>query len=122
MNYNRHKGETLLASQGWVKYLDVVPNLDKTGKAKGRITTDGWQYNDLTPLKEATKIVYNKNRVVLHVRTHLDTFSTSHVFVPDHIIVELLESRAFNGDSEYYLFAFQKLGLIEFRQVVKSEA
>ena len=42
--------------------------------------------------------------------------------MPDRMITGLLDSRAFNGDLEYYLFAFQLFGLTQTRQVVDSEA
>ena len=41
--------------------------------------------------------------------------------VPDRMIVGLLDSRGFNGDLEYYPFAFQKFGMIRIRQVIDSE-
>ena len=51
-------------------------------------------------------------------------FMEDNVFVgrvPDWMIVGLLDSRGFNGDLEYYPFAFQKFGVIQIRQVIDSE-
>ena len=51
-------------------------------------------------------------------------FTEDNVFVgqvPDQLIVGLLDCWGFNGDLEYYPFAFQKDGVIRIHQVIGSE-
>ena len=82
LNYNCDEGERLLSPQGWVNYLNVVPSLAKEGVADDQVTTERWKHNKTNPLKVATKVFYNKNRVLLQVRPHLDAFHTSRLLVP----------------------------------------
>ena len=51
-------------------------------------------------------------------------FEKDDVFVgraPNRMIVGLLDSRAFDGDLEYYQFAFHKFGLTKIRQLFDDE-
>ena len=41
--------------------------------------------------------------------------------IPDRLIVGILDSKAFNGDVEYYPFCFQKKGVIRIKQIIKGE-
>ena len=56
LNYMRDEGETLLAPQGWVNYLDVAPSLAMDAVDDDQITAAGWQHNQTNPLKDATAI------------------------------------------------------------------
>ena len=47
-------------------------------------------------------------------------FTEDNVFA-GQVIVGLLDSRGFNGDLEYYPFAFQKFGVIRLHQVIDGE-
>ena len=40
---------------------------------------------------------------------------------PDRLVVGMLDSKAFNGDLEYYPYAFQDFGAISIRQLVNGE-
>ena len=53
-----------------------------TGADDDQITTNGWRHNKSNALKDATKIFYNKNRVIMHVHPHLDAFRTGRLLVP----------------------------------------
>ena len=67
------------------------------------------------------------------VRSEIRTFSfdgkttlwmEDNVFLgrlPDRVVVGLLDSKAFNGDLEYYPYAFQDFGATSVRQVVSGE-
>lgn len=41
--------------------------------------------------------------------------------IPDRVLVAMVDSRAYNGNVEYYPFAFQKFGLTRIRQIVNGE-
>ena len=51
LNYTRDEGETLLAPQGWVNYLDVTPSLTAEAVDDDQVTMAGWQHNQCNPLK-----------------------------------------------------------------------
>ena len=82
LNYNRDEGETLLTPQGWVNYFNVEENLTRKGRFNDVNTTDGWQHNQSNPLKTATMPIRGNNRVIMHVRPHLDAFWTGPLLVP----------------------------------------
>ena len=64
----------MLAPQSWVNYFKLEELLTSTGGANNTITTQGWQYNQSNPLKDATKLFYGNNCIIMHVRPHLDAF------------------------------------------------
>ena len=74
LNYNRDEGETLLAPQGWVNYLNVTEHLTAGGAADDICTTNGWGHGDATPLKTATVPFYNNNKATLIVHPHLEAW------------------------------------------------
>ena len=76
LNYNQDEGETLLAPQGWVNYLNVTEHLTAGGVPDDICTTNGWGYGDATPLKTATVPFYNNNKATLIVHPHLEAFRT----------------------------------------------
>ena len=62
LNYSRDDGNTLLAPQGWVNYLNVTEQLAATGVDDDISTTAGWAHNDTNALKTATKIFLRKQQ------------------------------------------------------------
>ena len=53
-----------------------------------------------------------------------DNWEENNIFqgrIPDRMIVGLLDAKAFNGDKDYYPFAFQKFGLESIKQIVRGE-
>ena len=53
-----------------------------------------------------------------------DNWEETNIFqgrIPDRMIVGLLDAKAFNGDKDYYPFAFQKFGLESIKQIVRGE-
>ena len=71
LNYNRDEGETLLAPQGWVNYLNVTEHLTAGQATDDICTTNGWGHGDATPLKTATVPFCNNNKSTLIVHPHL---------------------------------------------------
>ena len=61
LNYNQDEGETLLAPQGWMNYLNVTEHLTAGGVADDICTTNGWEYGDAAPLKIATAPFFTVN-------------------------------------------------------------
>ena len=54
----------------------------------------------------------------------IDSWEENNIFqgrIPDRMIVGLLDAKAFNGDRNYYPFAFQKFGLETIKQIVRGE-
>ena len=117
LNYNRDEGETLLAPQGWVNYLNVTEHLTAGGAAYDICTTNGWGHGDATPLKTATVPFYNHNKATLIVHPHLEAFRTGRVLVPGvEIVLELFCNRP-----EFFLFGTNTSGVGVKRQVTLSE-
>ncbi|XP_068735233.1 uncharacterized protein F54H12.2-like [Montipora capricornis] len=117
LNYNRDEGETLLAPQGWVNYLNVTEHLTAGGAADGICTTNGWGHGDATPLKTATVPFYNNNKANLIVHPHLEAFHTGRVLVPGvEIVLELFCNRP-----EFFLFGTNTSGAGVKRQVTLSQ-
>ena len=53
-----------------------------------------------------------------------DSLEESNIFqgrIPERMIVGLLDAKAFNGDKDYYSFAFQKIGLENIKQIVMGK-
>ena len=82
LNYNRDDGETLLAPQGWVNFLNVTPTLAATGVNDDICTTNGYAHNDSHPLKTLTVPFYGNNVVRMIMRPYLPMFHTGKVMVP----------------------------------------
>ena len=117
LNYNRDEGETLLASQGWVNYLNVKEHLTVGGAADDICTTEGWGHGDSTPLKTATVPFYNNNKATLIVHLHLEAFRIECVLVPGvEIVLELFCNRP-----ELFLFGTNTSGAGVKLQVTLSE-
>ena len=90
LNYNRDEGETLLAPQGWVNYLNMREHLTAGGATDDICMTNGWGHGDSTPLKTATLPFYNNNKATLIMHPHLEAFHAGCVLVPGvEIVLEL---------------------------------
>ena len=53
-----------------------------------------------------------------------DSWEENNIFqnrIPDRMVVGLLDAKAFNGDRDYYPYAFQKFGLETIKQIVRGE-
>ena len=74
--------------------------------------------------------VYNDLKLKIDVRSKWATYPIvrgeirDNVFlycVPDRLVVGLLDSKAFNGDLEYYPYAFQDFGVTSIHQIISGE-
>ena len=63
LNYSQDDGETLLAPQGWVNFLNVTPTLAATGVNDDICTTNGYEHDDSHLLKTLT-VPFRGNSVV----------------------------------------------------------
>ena len=80
-------------------------------------------------LKRASKPAAVYPMVRSEIRTYTfqgttDNWQENNIFqgrIPDRMIVGLLDAKAFNGDKDYYPFAFQKFGLESIKQIVRGE-
>ena len=99
LNYSRDDGETLLAPQGWVNFLNVWPTL--TSGADDISTLVGSRHNEDHLLKTLT-IPFRANNVArLVMRPYLPVFHTGKILVPG---VEMNFEFHFNSP-DFYTFA-----------------
>ena len=106
LNYNRQEGDTLLAPQGWVNQLDVVPRLEAAGVNDDKPTTPGWVHNAAQPLKTATVKFHGGNVVTLIVHPHLEAFHTGRLLVPGvEMVLEL-----FCNSPDFFIFGTKTSG------------
>ena len=99
LNYNQDDGETLLARQGWVNFLNVWPTL--TSGADDICTLVGSRHNETHLLKTLTVPFYGNNVVRLIMRPYLPVFHTGKIMVPG---VEMNFEFHFNSP-DFYTFA-----------------
>ena len=97
LNYNRDDGETLLAPQGWVNFLNVAPTLT-SGNGDDICTTAGYLHNNDNLLKTLTTPFRGNNVVRLVMRPYLPAFHTGKVMVPG---VEMNLELYFNSPDFY---------------------
>ena len=53
-----------------------------------------------------------------------DSWEENNIFqnrIPDRMVIGLLDAKAFNGDKNYYPYAFQKFGMETIKQIVRGE-
>ncbi|KAM7428306.1 hypothetical protein ABFA07_020689 [Porites harrisoni] len=81
LNYNHDDGETLLAPQGWVNFLNVWPTLT-SGGGDDISTLVGSRHNETHLLKTLTVSFYGNNVVRLIMRPYLPVFHTGKIMVP----------------------------------------
>ena len=98
LNYNRDDGETLLAPQGWVNFLNVTPTLAATGVNDDICTTDGYEHGDSHLLKTLTTPFRGNNVVRMIMRPYLPMFHTGKIMVPG---VEMNFELHFNSPDFY---------------------
>ena len=82
LNYNQDDGETLLAPQGWVNFLNVTPTLAAAGVNDDISTTAGWAHNNDNLLKTLTTPFRGNNVVRMIMRPFLPMFHTGKIMVP----------------------------------------
>ncbi|CAH3187377.1 unnamed protein product [Porites lobata] len=82
LNYSQDDGETLLAPQGWVNFLNVTPTLAAAGVNDDICTTNGYGHGNSHLLKTLTVPFYGNNVVRLIMRPYLPMFHTGKVMVP----------------------------------------
>ena len=99
--YSQDDGKTLLAPQGWVNFLNVIPTLAATGGNDDICTTNGYEHDDSHLLKTLTTPFYGNNVVRLIMRPYLPVFHTGKVMVPG---VEMNFELYFNHP-DFYTFA-----------------
>ena len=80
LNYSQDDGETLLAPQGWVNFLNVWPTL--TSGADDISTLVGSRRNESHLLKTLTVPFRGNNVVRLIMRPYLPVFHTGKIMVP----------------------------------------
>ena len=98
LNYNRDDGETLLAPQGWVNFLNVTPTLAAGGANDDISTTAGYLHNNDNLLKTLTTPFRGNNVVRLIMRPYLPVFHTGKIMVPG---VEMNFELHFNSPDFY---------------------
>ena len=96
LNYNRDDGETLLAPQGWVNFLNVKPTLTSGGDDIS--TLAGYLHNNDHLLKTLTLPFQGNNMVRLVMRPYLPAFHMGKVMVPG---VEMNLELYFNSPDFY---------------------
>ena len=97
LNYNQDDGETLLAPQGWVNFLNVWPTLTSCGE-DDISTLVGSRHNE-THLLKTLNIPFRGNNVVrLIMRPFLPMFPTGKIMVPG---VEMNFQLHFNSPDFY---------------------
>ena len=74
LNYSQDDGETLLAPQGWVNFLNVTPTLAAGGANDDISTTAGYLHNNDNLLKTLTTPFRGNNVVRLIMRPYLPAF------------------------------------------------
>ena len=106
LNYDRHEGDTLLAPQGWVNQLNVVPRLQAAGVNDDISTTAEWLHNSAQPLKTATVKFHSGQVVSLIVHPHLEAFHTGRLLVPGlEMVLEL-----FCNSPDFFIFGTKTSG------------
>ena len=80
LNYNRDDGESLLAPQGWVNFLNVAPTLTSGGDDIS--TLAGYLHNNDHLFKTLTTPFRGNNVVRLIMRPHLPVFHKGKIMVP----------------------------------------
>lgn len=104
LNYSRDDGESLLAPQGWVNFLNVTPTL--ASGADDIFTTAGYLHNSSHLLKTLT-VPFRGNAIVrLIMRPYLPVFHTGKIMVPG---VEMNSDFHFNSP-DFYTFATRNDG------------
>ena len=96
LNYSQDDGETLLAPQGWVNFLNVWPTL--TSGADDISTLVGSRRNESHLLKTLTVPFRGNNVVRLIMRPYLPVFHTGKIMVPG---VEMNFELHFNSPDFY---------------------
>ena len=96
LNYNCDDGETLLAPQGWVNFLNVKPTLTSGGDDIS--TLAGYLHNNDHLLKTLTLPFQGNNMVRLVMRPYLPAFHMGKVMVPG---VEINLELYFNSPDFY---------------------
>ena len=96
LNYNCDDGETLLAPQGWVNFLNVKPTLTSGGDDIS--TLAGYLHNNDHLLKTLTLPFQGNNMVRLVMRPYLPAFHMGKVMVPG---VEMNLELYFNSPDFY---------------------
>ena len=99
LNYSRDDGETLLAPQGWVNFLNVWPTL--TSGADDISTLVGSRHNEDHLLKTLTTPFRGNAVVRLIMRPYLPAFHTGKIMVPG---VEMNFELHFNSP-DFYTFS-----------------
>ena len=106
LNYNRDDGETLLAPQGWVNFLNVTPTLAAAGVNDDISTTANWAHNNDNLLKTLTTPFRGKNVVRLIMRPYFPAFHMGKIMVPG---VEMNLELYFNSP-DFYTFSILTSG------------
>ena len=100
LNYSQDDGETLLAPQGWVNFLNVWPTLT-SGAGDDISTLVGSRHNETHLLKTLTVPFYGNHVVRLIMRPYLPAFHTGKIMVPG---VEMNFELHFNSP-DFYTFS-----------------
>ena len=115
LNYSQDDGETLLAPQGWVNFLNVAPTL--TSGADDISTTAGYLHNNDNLLKTLT-IPFRGNAVVrLIMRPYLHVFHMGKIMVPG---VEMNFELHFNSP-DFYTWATRNDGTKQYVQLREKD-
>ena len=117
------------ATGGTKKYVTVGPNELKVTLYLCRMTLNQSVYNTLQTRRRVKNRWANYPVVRTEIRTfsfdgNTTKFTQDNVFtgrVPDRILIGLLDSKAYNGDLEYYPYAFQSFGATRIRQIIDGE-
>ncbi|CAH3183117.1 unnamed protein product [Porites lobata] len=97
LNYSQDDGESLLAPQGWVNFLNVAPTLT-SGGGDDISTLAGYLHNNDNLLKTLTTPFRGNNVVRLIMRPYLPVFHTGKIMVPG---VEMNFELHFNSPDFY---------------------
>ena len=97
LNYSQDDGESLLAPQGWVNFLNVAPTLT-SGGGDDISTLAGYLHNNNNLLKTLTTPFRGNNVVRMIMRPYLPVFHTGKIMVPG---VEMNFELHFNSPDFY---------------------
>ena len=117
LNFNREEGETLLAAQGWVNQLDVVPRIQATGANDDIPTTVGWLHDAVQPLKTASRRFRGNQTVTFLIKPPLEAFATGRLLTPGvEMVLEL-----FCNAPDFFTFGTKTSGTGAKRMVTLSQ-
>ena len=108
LNYTPSEGETLLAPQGWVNYLNVNASLQATNAVNDDRPVNAGMFatGETNPLKVLTSKFLGNGWVRLIMKPHLEAFHTGSVLVPG---IEIKLRITFNSP-EFFCFGTRMAG------------